>query len=79
MKNKMMIFGITAAFSVGFATQALAEKQPMMHRALTQLEEARRELENATPYRSGHRERAIEHINAAINEVRLGIEFDDTH
>lgn len=75
MKKTLLI--ATIAFTAGFATQAVAEKQPMMQKALNQLEDAKRALEAATADKGGHRVKAIEHVNAAIAETRAGIEFDN--
>jgi hypothetical protein len=75
MKKTLIIAAV--AFSAGFATQAFAEKQPMMHKALAQLEDAKKALEAATADKGGHRVKAIEHVNAAIAETRAGIEFDN--
>ena len=76
MKKTMMIAVVSAVVG-GFATQAFAEKQPMMARALNNLEDAKRALEGATADKGGHRVKAIELVNAAISEVKAGIEFDN--
>jgi acyl-CoA reductase-like NAD-dependent aldehyde dehydrogenase len=75
MKKTLVIAAL--AFSAGLATQAFAERQPMMQKALNQLEDAKRALEAATADKGGHRVKAIEHVNLAIAEVRAGIEFDN--
>jgi hypothetical protein len=76
MKQLMMV-ALVSAFAGGFASQAFAERQPMMMKALNQLEDAKRALEAATADKGGHRVKAIEHVNAAIAEVKAGIEFDN--
>ncbi len=78
MKKMMMIAAVSAMVG-GFASQALADKQPAMHKALVTLEEARKELENATADKGGHRAKAIGLVNDAIAEVKAGIEFDNKH
>ncbi|MFO0596411.1 MAG: hypothetical protein U0228_13930 [Myxococcaceae bacterium] len=75
--KKTVLIAVVSAFVGGFATQAFAEKQPMMHKALAQLEDAKKALEAATADKGGHRVKAIEHVNLAIAEVRAGIEFDN--
>lgn len=77
--KKMMMVALVSAFAGGFASRAIAEPQPMMRKALNQLEDARRALENATADKGGHRVKAIAHIDAAISEVKAGIEFDNKH
>jgi len=78
MKKTMMIAVVSAVVG-GFATQAFADKQPMMAKALNNLEDAKRSLEGATADKGGHRVKALELVNAAIAEVKSGIEFDNKH
>jgi hypothetical protein len=49
--------------------------QPHMDTALRHLQAARVELERATPNKGGHRERAIQLVDQAINQVQEGIRF----
>ena len=58
---------------------AAAERQPAMALALEALKKAEASLELASADKGGHRVKAIEHINAAIAEVKAGIEFDNKH
>lgn len=53
--------------------------QPHMEAALDKLRSARSNLEAATDDKGGHRVKAIEHVNKAIDEVQKGIEYDRTH
>ena len=57
---------------------AMAE-QKHMEKALSTLKEARLQLENADRNKGGHRRRAVELIDQAINEVEKGIRYADTH
>lgn len=77
MKKSIAIAAV--AFSLGFATQAFADKQPMMVKALKQLEDAKDALQAATADKGGHRAKAIDLVNAAIAETKAGIEFDNKH
>jgi hypothetical protein len=77
MKKSIAIAAV--AFSLGFATQAFADKQPMMQKALKQLEDAKDALQAATADKGGHRAKAIDLVNAAIAETKAGIEFDNKH
>jgi len=54
-------------------------RQPRMEAALEDLREARTELESAAPNKGGHRERAIELIDRAIEQVKQGIEAGERH
>jgi len=46
-----------------------AGPHPEMDAALHNLQEARRHLERAEPVFAGHREAAIKHVDAAIEEI----------
>jgi hypothetical protein len=48
--------------------------QPNMRSALDSLEAARSSLERAAHNKGGHRVRALELTNQAINEVQMGIQ-----
>lgn len=75
--KKMVLVAVVSAFAGVFATTAFAEKQPMMRNALEKLEDARKNLENATADKGGHRVKALALVNDAIKEVKAGIEFDN--
>ena len=53
--------------------------QPNMQAALSALQQARDSLERATPDKGGHRMKAIQHVDAAISEVKAGMKFDRKH
>ena len=53
--------------------------QPRMEAALDKLQSARANLEAASEDKGGHRVKALEHVNRAIDEVKRGIEYDRTH
>ena len=53
--------------------------QPHMQNALDNLNTARSELQAAENNKGGHRERALNLIGSAIDEVQRGIEFARTH
>jgi len=44
-----------------------------MKKALDALEEAREHLNAATSGGAGHRQKALQHVNAAINEVKTSM------
>ncbi len=60
---------LVAAISLAYGNQ------PHMDSALRHLQAARVELERATPNKGGHKERAIQLIDQAINQVQEGIHF----
>jgi hypothetical protein len=68
---------------VGFAfplrAKAAVADQPHMQAALDALRLARRELDQATSDKGGHRTKAIGLVNDAINQVEKGIQFDRRH
>lgn len=55
--------------------EAAAAYQSHMHAALDALRTARSELDASTPNKGGHRERAIQLVNQAIDETRAGIDY----
>jgi hypothetical protein len=81
-----MIRGIVGAVLVGglLAGGASARAQglgpqPHMEAALVALQQAERELTEATPNKGGHREHALDLVQKAANQVRKGIEYAATH
>ncbi|MFG1302108.1 hypothetical protein V5F49_20170 [Xanthobacter sp. V3C-3] len=64
--------GITAVAASAGGAQAY---QGNMERAIGELETALRSLREATPDKGGHRERAMELIRQAMNEVQAGIDY----
>ena len=67
---------LTAAAAAAYA---YAPDQPRMQAARADLQAARAQLRNATTDKGGHRNRAIEHVDAALAEVNAGIRFDRRH
>jgi hypothetical protein len=73
----LMLLGVVVGGAA--VRSASAEKQPHMEKALTSLKDARDQLKMATPDKGGHRVKALELTNAAIEQVEKGIAFDDSH
>jgi hypothetical protein len=71
------VAGLVGAAAVG--TPSKAEYQPAMQAALDALYAARGWLVAATGDKGGHRLAAIARVDQAINQVKLGIEYDNTH
>jgi hypothetical protein len=59
------------------APPATAEPQPAMGAALEALKSAAASLQNATPDKGGHRAKALGLTKRAIQEVVLGIRYDN--
>ena len=66
---------IMGSFNVLREVQAQPRYQPNMEQALGNLHAARINLEVASPDKGGHRVRALELVNKAITQVRLGMYF----
>ena len=70
---------LTIVLVLGFIAGQLSAAQPHMQAALKQLRAARSSLNKASADKGGHRERAIDAVNRAIDEVELGIAYDRRH
>jgi hypothetical protein len=57
----------------------LRADQPHMQAALESLEAAERHLNEAEHDKGGHRAKALDHVHAAMREVREGISHDRHH
>lgn len=55
----------------------MAEKQPNMEAALNHLKAAKQSLEKASDDKGGHRAKAMQQVNQAIEQVQKGIDYDD--
>ena len=61
------------ALTTILSSPALTGDQPNMRSALDHLKDAKRNLESATADKGGHRVKAIDYVNRAIDEVNEGI------
>ena len=74
-KTTAIVGSLAMALSIGaFVGRATAE-QTHMESALGYLQSARSELQIAERNKGGHRAEALRLTNAAIDEVRAGIEY----
>ena len=64
----MLIGGLAMSFSAD-------ANQPNMQAALNSLRTAKQELVQARPNKGGHRERALNFVNAAISETEQGLAY----
>ena len=76
MKRRLATIALTVALTLAAseAYHVLAD-QPHMEAALRHLQEAKKELEMAERDKGGHRGKALELTQSAIEEVRAGIEY----
>jgi hypothetical protein len=75
MRNTTNRWLVAGAFLAGvLATSALAG-QPKMEAALVSLRQARESLREANADKGGHRQKALDLIDAAIGQVQAGIEY----
>lgn len=58
---------------------AQADAQPNMVTALASLQVSKTSLQNATADKGGYRVKALQNVNDAIDNVKKGIEYDNTH
>jgi hypothetical protein len=85
MRNpwKVTSFALVAVLAAVIGNSAInsadAEPQPKMKSALGHLENALSDLKGATADKGGHRVKAIEQVNSAIDSVKKGIAFDNKH
>lgn len=68
-----LMIGMTIGGVVGACTAGA--NQPNMQAALNSLQAARASLIQAVPNKGGHRDRAINFVNAAISETEAGIAY----
>ena len=64
---------------VGFVAGQVSAAQPMMNQALSNLRQARANLYKATADKGGHRNKALDLVNEAIDQVEKGIAYDRRH
>ena len=69
--------GLAALGALGASVKTASAYQGNMEHALSALLQANESLRQATPNKGGHRERAMELIQQAINQVQQGMQFAD--
>jgi hypothetical protein len=78
MKRILAAVVITMLLVSGTVSICAAD-EPHMRAALEHLREAREQLGKAESNKGGHREKAIELIDRAMEQVKAGIEFGEHH
>jgi hypothetical protein len=79
MKKHAPVVIAFIAGSLMSASIVFADNQPHMQAALTALTTAQTELKAAEADKGGHREKALDLVAKAIEQVNKGIGFADKH
>lgn len=80
ISRRSYVRSLLAAIGAGsFFVKAANADQPAMQNALNHLQQAKKLLERADTDKGGHRKKALEHTNQAIDEVQMGIRYDRAH
>jgi hypothetical protein len=78
MKRLLIVSGMFGAFILGLATPALTQMDhPRIRAAEEHLRLARVELANAAREYGGHRKKALEHVDKALEECHRAMEVAD--
>ena len=81
MKRRMLQFALTlvALGMLAMPPIAMAGDQPHMQAALQALEEAKKHLQEAEHDKGGHRAKALQLTDQAIQHVKEGMRYDEKH
>lgn len=79
MAKRFSAILLAGALLLSMALPVFAEDQPHMQAALEALQNAEKQLEQATKDKGGHREKALEQVRAAIAQVKEGMRYDNHH
>lgn len=75
---KLTSLGLAALLATSVAVPLVgADPQPKMRAALDYLNAAEKSLQQAAHDKGGHRKKALELTQAAIQQVKAGIKFDN--
>jgi hypothetical protein len=86
MRTKLISTCSTLAVLIGLSLYSMngpaqnadmSRHEPHMSAALGHLQQARAELDKATPNKGGHREKAIGLVDQAIQQVQQGEVYDE--
>lgn len=84
MRNRLIAILSTLALFAGVSWFSVVHAQiaghePHMDAAMVHLRQAKAELEKATPNKGGHREKAIELVDQAMQQVEEGEKYGTEH
>lgn len=74
-----VLIGVSWYSVVHAQTANMARHEPHMSAALGHLQQAKSELEKAAPNKGGHREKAMQLVDQAIQQVELGEQYYQEH
>jgi hypothetical protein len=78
--STLVVLAGLSIYSVVHAQNAgMARQEPHMSAAIGHLEQAKAELEKATPNKGGHREKAMQLVDQAMEQVRAGEAYYEQH
>lgn len=72
ISRRNAVLGAAAAVTATSLATSASASQPHMDAAISYLNSARKELEAASHDKGGHRVKAIDLINQAVQQVKLG-------
>lgn len=76
MKKLKSVFVVAISFALTANLLAMSVDQPFMESAKVNLNQAKNNLSKATQDKGGHRNKAKNLVNQALNEVNKGIKYD---
>lgn len=88
MRTRIIAICSTLALLVGLSTyllarpaqnRGMARQEPHMSAALGHLQQAKDELEKATPNKGGHRVKALQLVDQAMQQVHQGEAYYEQH
>jgi uncharacterized protein HemX len=87
MRNRLIAAISTLAILIGMGlysavhaqNREMARQEPHMSAALGHLQQAKEELQRAAANKGGHREKAMELVNQAIQQVQEGERYYEQH
>lgn len=77
--SRIRLVVVAAIFAAGLVAGRVTADQPRMQAALDSLRTAERELQAADNDKGGHRQKAMDLVRKAIEQVEKGIQYDRKH
>ncbi len=80
IRRALIVLGMTAAFSFGAWTadaQNKREPHPVLERAIDQITNIKGRLQQAPKDFGGHKQKAIDALSLASDELRQAMQFDN--
>lgn len=75
----VVVAGLSLYSVVHAQNAGMARHEPHMSAAMGHLEQAKAELEKSTPNKGGHREKAMQLVDEAMQQVREGEQYYEQH